>query len=59
MELKGMRTTSATGSSAFTLIELSIVIFIMAMLVALSAPALDLSVPCASFPLPPVNDVRA
>ena len=35
-----MRTTSATGSSAFTLIELSIVIFIMAMLVALSAPAL-------------------
>ena len=35
-----MRTTSATGSSAFTLIELSIVIFIMAMLIALSAPAL-------------------
>ena len=26
---------------------------------SLSAPALDLSVPCASFPLPPVNDVRS
>ena len=34
-----MRTTSATGSSAFTLIELSIVVFIVAMVMAISAPA--------------------
>ena len=39
MVLKGMRTTSVTGSKAFTLIELSIVVFILAMLMALSAPA--------------------
>ena len=39
MALKGMRTTSATGSSAFTLIELSIVVFIVAMVMAISAPA--------------------
>ena len=33
-----MTTTSATGNRAFTLIELSIVVFIMAMVMALSAP---------------------
>ena len=34
-----MRTTSATGSSAFTLIELSIVVFIVAIVMAIGAPA--------------------
>jgi len=34
-----MKTTSATGSSAFTLIELSIVVFIVAMVMLISAPA--------------------
>ena len=34
-----MRTTLATGSSAFTLIELSIAVFIIAMVTAISAPA--------------------
>ena len=39
MVSKGMRTTSATGSSAFTLIELSIVVFIIAMVMAIGAPS--------------------
>ena len=34
-----MRTTSATGNNAFTLIELSIVVFIVAMVAAIGAPA--------------------
>jgi len=34
-----MKTTSATGNNAFTLIELSIVVFIIAMVMAISAPA--------------------
>jgi prepilin-type N-terminal cleavage/methylation domain-containing protein len=39
MALMAMRTTSATGNNAFTLIELSIVVFIIAMVMAISAPA--------------------
>ena len=39
MVLKAMRTTSVTGSNAFTLIELSIVVLIVAMVMTISAPA--------------------